>query len=168
MVLDGADKAAKNAANILRMFREQEAPIFHIQHESPSPDFGFMIANSEGQKIHESVKPINGEPVVVKNYPNAFWNTPLEDDLKKLNIDNIIIVGMMTHMCVSATARAGMERGFNVTVIPETCATLALDFIGEQIPAETVHKTALAELTLIATISPLETFIQINKNETAT
>jgi len=78
-----------------------------------------------------------------------------------LNIEHLVIAGMMTHMCVSATARSSMERGFLTTIIQDACATRAIEFDGSIISAETVHKTALAELTLISKITSLNDF----KNE---
>ena len=43
-----------------------------------------------------------------------------------------------------------MELGFQVAIAQDACATLALEFKGKTIPADTVHQTALAELTLFA------------------
>ncbi|MDH5218380.1 MAG: cysteine hydrolase [Gammaproteobacteria bacterium] len=159
LALDKPQIAANNTARLLDYFRVNGLPLVHIQHENLNPDLPFMLPDSEGQKIHPSVRPDQGETLITKHYPNAFWSTNLEQHLKTQRIENLVIAGMMTHMCVSSTTRAAMERGFNVSLIADACATRSLEFNGQLIPAETVHQTALAELTLIARIESLESFL---------
>ena len=158
LTLAGAYQAAMNAGTLLEIFRTRELPIIHIQHETLKPEIGFMLPNTRGQEIHPSVSPNDGEACLKKHYPNAFWNTVLEEKLKELNIAHVTIGGMMTHMCVSTTARSAMERGFQVTVIQDACATRSLTLDGVEIPSDIVHQTSLAELTLIANISSLNQF----------
>jgi len=159
LTLDGADISAQKARKLLDIFRDKKLPIVHIQQENTRPEMGFMLPGSFGQKINDSVKPVNSEICFTKHYPNSFWQTELETYLKGLNIQHLVIVGMMTHMCVSATARAAMERGFLTTVVKDACATRAIEFEGAVISGETVHNTALAELTLISTITSLNDFV---------
>lgn len=162
LTLDGADAAAEKARKLLNMFREQKLPVVHIQHENTKPEMGFMLPGSFGQKIKDRLEPSKSETCFTKHYPNAFWQTELETYLKGLNIQHLVIVGMMTHMCVSSTARAAMERGFLTTLIQDACATRAIEFDGAVISGETVHKTALAELTLISKITSLNNFYKEN------
>lgn len=162
LTLDGADVAAEKAKQLLNVFREQKLPIVHIQHENIKPEMGLMLPGSLGQKINDSVEPEKSETCFTKHYPSAFWQTGLETYLKELNIQHLVIAGMMTHMCVSSTARAAMERGFLTTLIQDACATRAIEFDGALISAETVHKTAFAELTLISIITSLNDFLNEN------
>ncbi len=157
MILEEPEQAAQTAAQLLDLFRQKQKTIVHIQHESLTPAIPFLLPETEGQKIHASVRPLPHEQVFTKHYPSAFWQTALETWLSSLGVKKLIIAGMMTHMCISATARAAMERGFEVTIVQDGCATLALELDGVEIPAETVHRTALAELTLIAQIKSLDT-----------
>ncbi len=158
LTLDGVDLAAEKASKLLNLFREKQLPIVHIQHENSKPEMGFMLSDSVGQKIHDIVKPNKSEKCFTKYFPNAFWQTELESYLKALNIEHLVIVGMMTHMCVSTTARAAMERGFLTTLIQDACATRAIELDGAVISGETVQQTALAELTLISKITSLNDF----------
>ncbi|VAW74796.1 Isochorismatase [hydrothermal vent metagenome] len=162
LTLDRADAAADKASKLLNMFREQKLPIVHIQHENTKLEMGFMLPGTFGQKIKEGLEPNNLETCFTKYYPSAFWQTELETHLKGLNIQHLVIAGMMTHMCVSSTTRAAMERGFLTTIIQDSCATRALEFDGDVISGETVHKTALAELTLISKITSLNDFSKEN------
>lgn len=159
LTLDSAIDAAAKSRRLLDIFRSEQLPIVHIQHETTNQQMGFMLPGSYGQKIHDSVEPSGEEACFTKYYPNAFWQTKLEEYLNKKDIDHLVLVGMMTHMCVSTTARAAMERSFRTTIIQDACATRALELNGTVIPGETVHKTALAELTLISKITPLNSFL---------
>ncbi|MEJ1933320.1 isochorismatase family protein, partial [Nostoc sp. NIES-2111] len=59
----------------------------------------------------------------------------------------MILAGFMTHMCISATARASLDLGIPATVVASATATRDIpDPLGGTIPAETVHRTALAEI----------------------
>lgn len=158
LTLSGADQAGEKAATLLDIFRTKELPVFHIQHETLKPEIGFMLPATRGQEIHSCVSPKATEICLTKHYPNAFWNTVLENKLKELDITHVVIAGMMTHMCVSTTVRAAMEREFCVTVIQDACATRSLKLDNKEISANIVHQTALAELTLIANISSLNQF----------
>ncbi len=159
LVLDGAPQAAKKAAELLSQCRQMQQLIVHIQHETLDENIPLMQPNTVGQEIHNSVTPLKTEYSLTKHYPNAFWKTELESILRQHDIQKVLIAGMMTHMCVSSTTRAAMERGFDITVINDACATCSLQLDAIDIPAHTVHRTALAELTLLAKIETLESFI---------
>ncbi|MGH1427620.1 MAG: cysteine hydrolase family protein [Arenicella sp.] len=158
--LVGAEQSAAKSSDLLALYRANKQPIIHIQHETIDPSRGFMLPETKGQKIHDLVAPSGDETVFTKHYPNSFWLTGLESYLKERDIQHIVLAGMMTHMCVSATARVGMERGFQVTLMKDACATKALELEGEIIDAEIVHKTALAELTLFADIKTTQQFME--------
>lgn len=96
-------------------------------------------------EIHESVKPILGEPVVRKAYPSSFRETNLKEVLDELKIEELVIVGMMSHMCVDTTVRAASNLGYNkITVLHDCCTTKALTFEDTTIDASTVHKAFMA------------------------
>ncbi len=154
------EAAALKAATILNWFRNQGDTVIHVQHENTDPSKPFLLAGSVGQLIHESVIPKDGEVVITKGYPNAFWETELEAVLNQCDVTSIVIVGMMTHMCVSTTTRAAMERGFVVNVIADACATRSLSLFGEDISAESVHATALAELQMLADVVSSKSYLR--------
>ena len=92
--------------------------------------------------------PQDGEVVIEKTLPNAFADTDLKTKLDAASNSDLIIVGFMTHMCVSSTARAAIDHGFRVTIDADACATRALpDGLGGLVDAETLHNVALTELS---------------------
>jgi len=144
--LVGSDKAGKNARHILDRFRSKELPVVHIQHIATSPGATFFRPNTVGAEIHNSVEPTAHEKVVVKHFPNSFRETELLDYLKSKNITDLVVCGMMTHMCVDATTRAAKDLGFNITLIGDACATKDLEIHGERVAARDVHNSFLAAL----------------------
>jgi nicotinamidase-related amidase len=139
-------EAAKKAYMLLQCFREHGGHHVHIQHISKKPDATFFISGDRGTDIHDSAAHFEGEPIVYKHDPNAFLNTNLLDLLKGWEVERVVICGMMTHMCVDATARAASDLGFQVIVAEDACATRDLTFGDTTIPAEHVHKAFLAAL----------------------
>jgi nicotinamidase-related amidase len=147
MPLVGSDKASMNAKKILERFRADCLPIIHIQHIAARPTATFFLPKTAGAEIHDLVKPIEQEKTIVKHYPNSFRETELLDYLKENNITDLVICGMMTHMCVDATARAAKDFGFNIILIGDACATKDLEINGQMVKAEEVQKSFLAALS---------------------
>ncbi|HEX2696559.1 MAG TPA: cysteine hydrolase family protein [Anaerolineales bacterium] len=139
-------EAAQKANDLLQCFRDHERETVHIQHVSLSPNATFFISGDRGTDIHDSVAHFEGEPLVQKHYPNSFRETNLLDLLKSWGTERVIITGMMSHMCVDATARAAADFGFQVIVAEDACATRDLKFGETTIPAEHVHKAFMAAL----------------------
>jgi len=139
-------EAAQNAYMLLQCFREHGGHHVHIQHIALEPDATFFVKSDSGSDIHDSVAHFEGEPIVYKHEPNSFLNTNLLDILKEWEIERVVICGMMTHMCVNATARAASDFGFQVIVAEDACATRDLKYGDTTIPADHVHKAFLAAL----------------------
>ncbi len=138
--------AAQRAYMLLQCFRESAGHHVHIQHISTEPDASFFLPGERGTDFHDSVAHFEGEPIVYKHFPNSFRETNLLDLLKGWGIERVVISGMMTHMCVDATARAAADLGFQVIVAADACATRDLKYGDTVVPADQVHKAFLAAL----------------------
>lgn len=152
-------EAAQKAYMLLQCFREHTQKTVHIQHISLSPTAAFFISGDRGTDIHDSAAHFEGEPLVQKHYPNSFRETNLLDLLKGWDIQRVIITGMMSHMCVDATARAAADFGFQVMVAEDACATRDLKFGETTIPAEHVHKAFMAALKSYGQVMTAEQII---------
>ena len=143
MQLTNVESAIMEAQKLLQMARDLKVPIIHIQHDA-GVGTPYDVTAEVGQ-ISVEVAPKNGENVITKNYPNAFIATPLEAQLKALGIDNLVLAGFMTHMCINSTARGAFNLGFKPTVVASACATRNLvGANGKTIDAQTIHYSALA------------------------
>ena len=147
MELVGSLQASENAKLVLSKFRNDNLPVIHVQHLSVAPDSTFFLPETEGQKIHQNVTPISGEKVITKYYPNSFRETELFDYLHSKNITELVVVGMMTHMCVDATVRAAKDFGFECTVVGDACASRDLEINEKSVKAEDVHNAFLSALS---------------------
>lgn len=146
MELDRSTLAGTHAGKLLQVFRQKAQPVINIQHISTRPGATFFLPDTVGMQIHESVTPLATEPVFQKNYPNSFRETPLLEHLRNYNISQLVIAGMMTHMCVDTTVRAATDLGFQCIVAHDACAAKALSFNGTAVPAEYVQTAFLAAL----------------------
>lgn len=135
LLLHKPKEAAGKAALILQRFREEGKTIVHIKHN-------FNVLSC----IHDSVKPLPEEKVILKEQPSSFLGTDLHEYLSERDITDVVIVGMMSHMCVDTTVRMCQNYGYNVTVIEDACTTQALKFNGRKIDATTVHEVFMASL----------------------
>lgn len=157
--------ATKKAYMILQWFRAQSGYHVHIQHISKEPDAPFFISGDRGTDIHDSVVHFEGEPIIYKHKPNSFLNTDLLEILKSWGIERVVICGMMTHMCVDATARAASDYGFEVIVAEDACATRDLTYGDLTIPAEHVHQAFLAALRSYGRVMRSEEVLALLKVE---
>jgi nicotinamidase-related amidase len=146
MPLAGADAAAARAATLLEAFRKRGTPVLHVQHISTHPGATFFRPETDGVMIHGSVAPRDGERVIVKHFPNAFRETPLAEDLRAAAVDELLFVGMMTHMCIDTSVRAAADLGFRCIVAADACATRELAWGGQTVDAGRVHTAFLAAL----------------------
>ncbi len=146
MELEGSIEAGRRAGKVLAYYRKRGLPVFFIQHLMMRPNAGFLLPDTDGAEIHESVKPLPGEAIIQKHYPNSFRDTSLLERLKAEDIGRLVICGMMTHMCVDATVRAAFDYGFECIVLGDACATRSLTYQDTVVPAEHVHGAFLAAL----------------------
>ncbi len=146
MPLVGSIKACENTKLLLDKFRADTLPVIFIKHIATRPDATFFLPNTEGAEIHKTIAPLKNEKVVVKHYPNSFRETDLLDYLKEKQITDLVICGMMTHMCVDATTRAAKDLGYNISVIGDACATKDLEYNGEVAKANDVQNSFLSAL----------------------
>ena len=133
--LENPEMAGMNAGLILDHFRKSEIPVYHVRHNFEP------VGN-----IHQYVKPEAGEPVLSKDQVNAFVDTKLLEMLQADSIEQLVICGMQTHMCVEAAVRAGHDLGFTCLLVTDACATRALQYEEHIIPAKNVHYSTIKTL----------------------
>ena len=146
MTLVQAGRACTNAALLLNEFRRMGLPVIHIRHIATKPDATFFLPGTIGAEIHHRVTPTAQEKVIVKHFPNSFRETELLSVLQEDSITNLVICGMMTHMCIDATTRAAKDLGYNCTLIGDGCATRDLEIAGQNVKAHYVQTAFLAAL----------------------
>lgn len=142
--LSNPEKAAANANALLESFRRKKLPVIHIKHLFANN--GYEETVDYLRDFHSSVTPLADEPVVEKNYPSSFLGTKLHEILQSGGINELVIAGMMSHMCIDTTVRAAQDYGYKVTVVEDACTTKPLQFHNEILAAEMVHKVIMTSL----------------------
>lgn len=90
------------------------------------------------------------------------FETGLKNELHQNHIKNIVICGMMTHMCIDTTVRAAFDLGFSITVLEDACTTKNLLWNGVFIPAFIVQNTFMASLNgTFAKVIKTDEFLKI-------
>lgn len=145
--LVGIEAAAANAARVIALARAESDLVVHIRHEMPGGPI--FVPGTEGAKINETVLPQGDEPVITKNFPNSFRDTGLDDLLKEKGVEEVIVIGAMSHMCVDATTRAANDLGYRTVTIHDACATRDLEFNGVTTPAAQVHAALMGALAFM-------------------
>lgn len=164
--LEGSLEAGLNAQKLLFHFRKHSLPVIHIRHISNRPGSTFFLPDTEGADIHQCVSPTGGEEIVRKHFPNSFFQTNLLNLLKSKEITNLVICGMMTHMCVDATVRAAKDLGYNSVLIEDACATKDLKFKERTVKATDVQIAFLSALApFYSTVVSTEEYINTNSEK---
>lgn len=144
--LSGIDAAADNAARVLAAARKAGDLVVHVRHEFPTAAAPFFAPATTGSEIHPKVRSLDGEPVVLKHHVNAFRGTDLKALLDGHGVEEIVICGAMSHMCVDAGTRAASDLGYKCVVVHDACATRDQEFAGKVVPAAQVHAAFMAAL----------------------
>ncbi len=135
MQLENPEVAGMNAGLLLDQFRKSDMPVFHVRHNF-----------EPGGNIHPFVKPMGDEVVISKDQVNAFVDTELLEMMQADSVEQVVICGMQTHMCVEAAVRAAHDYGFSCMLVSDACATRALQYEEHIIPAKNVHYSTLNSL----------------------
>lgn len=138
--------AEQNAAELLKLWRESNLPVFHIQHCSSNPT-SLLNETNRGNEFNDLVMPVGKEPVIKKKVNSAFIGTNLKEQLDNASITTLVIVGLTTDHCVSTTTRMAGNFGFKTFLVSDATATFnKTGMDGQNYSAELIHETALASL----------------------
>ena len=138
--------AEANMRTLLEAWRASSLPVVHVKHDSVEPA-STLRPELPGNAIKAEVSPRADEPVFGKSVNSAFVGTGLEDYLREHNIGSLVVVGLTTDHCVSASTRSASDLGFEVTLVADATATFdRADHEGTLLKAEQIHQVHLASL----------------------
>jgi len=158
MELVGPDQALEKIKQLEQYFSEKNLPIIYVQHINP-PQANFFQENTDGVLLHPELNAHNDALIVIKHYPNSFLETNLDELLKAHQIEQLVITGMMTHICIDSGTRAAKERGYQPILIGDATATRDLSYDGKTVKAEDVQTAFLAALTMFANVQNTSDFL---------
>lgn len=121
------DVTLSNIEKAINAAKAKNIPIIHIQHIA-NPDMGiapFFNQGTDGAKIHSRIlEAAPGAPIVVKEFADSFVKTNLEEILTGLEVDELLVCGMMTQNCVTHTAISKSADKYKVCILPDCCTTV--------------------------------------------
>lgn len=133
--LPAADALSAAVASQLGRARAAGALVVHLQHDGAAGSF-----DEPGTAGWELALPaLPGERVLRKTGDDGFDGTDLEDLLRAAGVATVSICGAMSEMCVAATGRAALARGFGVILARDAHATYAVPEQGPHAPAVAAH-----------------------------
>jgi nicotinamidase-related amidase len=130
---EGARRAVPRVAQVLAEARQRQVPVFFVQdaHEVGDPELELWgphaIAGTRGAKTVPELAPREGERVLSKHWYNAFTNPALGEELDRLGVDHVVLVGVSTDICVQNTCAGAFFRALRSTVVSDATASIASD-----------------------------------------
>lgn len=134
------EAALANVKKLLSFFTARQWPVYLARHIGTAAD-GFFKPDTRGCELHPDLQALADScSIIVKHYPNCFYQTTLAPELKRSEVTDLVICGMMTHMCVDSTVRQAYDLGYEVKLISDGCATKNLTWQTAELPAALVNK----------------------------
>jgi len=121
-----AKRIIPNIKRLISVARSLNIPILYICDSHEQGDYELTVWGPHAMKgtkeaeVIEELKPEKQDIIIEKRTYSGFYKTTLEDKLRELNIDTLILTGVHTHICVQHTAADAFFRGFQI-IIPTDC-----------------------------------------------
>jgi nicotinamidase-related amidase len=100
----------------------------HDRDDKEFRKFGWpphAVKGTEGAKVVRELEPQEGDIVIEKTTYSGFYNTGLDETLKRLGVDSLRLTGCVTHICIMFTASDAVLRDYKVTVVKDGVAGLS-------------------------------------------
>jgi nicotinamidase-related amidase len=81
----------------------------------------YSLRGTQGSEVVEELKPKKKDQILPKRRFSAFFKTDLDQTLRSLMVDTVVVVGINTHVCVYSTAMDSVCNDFN-TIVLEDCS----------------------------------------------
>lgn len=135
-------KVIEPIITLKKEFKKHGRPIIYLQHiHRPDladagliskvfpkiMDLGHCFEGSWDAKIIDELAPEDNDYIVKKHRFSGFYNTQLEDVLRSLDVNILVVTGIATNVCVESTVRDAFYRDYNVFVPKETTASFTED-----------------------------------------
>jgi nicotinamidase-related amidase len=135
----------------VRRARESGEPIAWVQHHNKPDESPAFLPGSWGAELSPGLEPKSEsrlEKLFQKNVFGAFFGTGLEEWLRAMKADELLLVGFFAHMCLSTSAREALVRDLSVRIDPKATGAhdLVNPLLGRQ-TADEVRRTALLQLS---------------------
>jgi len=136
-------KATPNLRKLISFCHETDIPVIYTKYSSFMPDgsdfpktvkflndiaknllgeVGFPYISHPSSDIIDELKPLDRDFVLQKNTSGTFISTRLDSFLRNMDIETVLVSGVVTNFCVHSTAREASDYGFQVVIVEDCCA----------------------------------------------
>ena len=91
---------------------DQQARVFRDR----VPALELLKPGSQWVEVDARLEPLEDEPVIEKQWASGFFKTDLDEALRSLRVDSLVVTGLTTSGCVRATAVDGLQYDYKVVV----------------------------------------------------
>ena len=140
-VVEGAyrrDAVVANVDSLVEKARREQVPVVWVQHSDEQ-----LARGSDAWRIVPELTPGDAEPLVEKNYGDAFEDTTLETVLSGLGVGRLVVVGAQTDACIRSTIHGAFVRGYDVTLVGDAHTTEDQSAWGAPPPDQVIAHTNL-------------------------
>jgi len=140
-VIEGAykrDAVVANIGTLIGKARRERVPIIWVQHSDRQ-----LARGSNSWRIVAELNPGSAEPLVEKNYGDAFEATTLEMVLPGLAVGRLVLVGAQSDACIRSTLHGAFVRGYDVTLVTDAHTTEDQTAWGAPPPDQVISHTNL-------------------------
>ena len=127
-----------NISTLVDKARREQVPVVWVQHSDEG-----LARGSDDWRIVPELAPGDAEPLVEKNYGDAFEGTNLEAVLSGLGVGRLVVVGAQTDACVRSTLHGAFVRGYDATLVSDAHTTDDRSAYGAPPPGQVIAHTNL-------------------------
>ena len=132
------DEVIANIRDLVDKARADQVPVVWVQHSDSE-----LAEGTDGWQYVPELKREDSEPLVHKNYGDAFEDTSLETVLSDLGVGRLLVVGAETDACVRSTLHGAFVRGYDTTLVSDAHTTSDLTEWGAPPPDQVIAHTNL-------------------------
>jgi len=122
LYVPGIEVIVPRIAELITEARDSGIPVIYVNdsHEQDDEEFHqwppHAIAGTPGTRVVAELTPREGDHILNKTRYSAFYGTELDELLKKLEVNHLVVTGTVTNICVLVSAIEALMRGYRVTV----------------------------------------------------
>lgn len=125
-----AESIVPDLKKFLEKSEDEQIPRIFVQdnHEEDDPEISHWGPHAmQGEKGAKTIPELQGlaDKKLDKNFYDCFYKTDLEKVLEKRDIDEVILTGVATDICLQNTAAGAFYRGYDITVVEDCSAALS-------------------------------------------
>jgi nicotinamidase-related amidase len=130
------DEIVSNISTLVARARSGGVPVIWVQHNDDD-----MPVGSEAWEYVRGLEREDGEPLIHKQYGDAFEATELESVLAELKVGRLIVSGAQTDQCIRCTLHGAFVRGYDTTLVSDAHTTEDMSAYGAPTPDKVIAHT---------------------------